>query len=95
MFGNYCYQNTFGNSVQFITFEKDYTYKNIVENGNTYITVTSSKVTSSTLPLKNFTIAQGVNNTTNESERKTIYHNTTNDAFKTTYQNANSKTVNV
>ena len=94
MFRNNCYQNTFGNSVQFITFEKDYTYKNIVETGNTYITVTSLKVTND--PITNITIAQGVNNTTNESKRKTIHHATTADAmFKTIYQNANSKTVNV
>ena len=65
---------------------------NIVENGNTYITVTSTQTTSSSLVLTNFTIAQGVNNT---ASRKTISHNTTNDTFKTTYQNANSKTVNV
>ena len=94
-FGNYCYQNTFGNSVQYIKFEKDYTYNNIVENGNTYITVTSLKVTSSTQPLKNFTIAQGVNNATNESKRKIIYHAESDTMFKTIYQNANSKTVNV
>lgn len=94
MFGNSCYDNTFGNSVTYITFEKDYTYNNIVETGNTYITVTSLKVTND--PIKNITIAQGVNNATNESERKTIHHATTADAtFKTTYQNPNSKTVDV
>lgn len=65
---------------------------NIVENGNTYITVSSTQTTSSSVTLRNFTIAQGVNNTTNV---KTISHNTFNEMFKTTYQNANSKTVNV
>ena len=65
---------------------------NIVENGNNNITVTSIQTTSSSLALRNFTIAQGVNNTTT---RKTISHDTTNDTFKTTYQNANSKAVNV
>ena len=68
---------------------------NIVENGNNFITVTSTQTTSSRLLLRNFTIAQGVNNTTNSSQRKTISHNTTNDTFKTTYQNANSKAVTV
>ncbi len=93
-FGNSCYQNTFGNYVRYITFEKDYTYNNIVETGNTYITVTSLKVTND--PITNITIAQGVNNATNESERKTIHHATQADAmFKTIYQNANSKTVDV
>ena len=65
---------------------------NIVENGNNNITVTSIQTTSSSLVLRNFTIAQGVNNAT---QRKTISHDTTNDTFKTTYQNANSKAVNV
>ena len=68
---------------------------NIVENGNTNITVTSDQTTSERVTLRNFTIAQGVNNATEESQRKVIYHNTVNDTFKTTYQNANSKTVNV
>ena len=70
-------------------------YYNIVENGNNFITVTSIQTTSSSLLLRNFTIAQGVNNVTNESQRKTISHDTTNDTFKTTYQNANSKADNV
>ena len=65
---------------------------NIVENGNSYITVTSDQTTSDSSILRNFTIAQGVNNATT---RKTISHNTTNDTFKTTYQNANSKAANV
>ena len=73
-------------------FGKDYIKYNIVENGNTYITVTSTQTTSSSLVLRNFTIAQGVNNT---RTRKTISHDTTNDTFKTTYQNANSKAFNV
>ena len=67
-------------------------YYNIVENGNKYITVTSKATTGPDQVLRNFTIAQGVNNTTT---RKTISHDTTNDTFKTTYQNANSKAVNV
>lgn len=82
--------------IENIRFEKDYMYYNIVENGNKYITVTSTQSTSSSSKLRNFTIAQGVNNdVVSESQRKTISHNTVNDTFKTTYQNANSKTVNV
>ena len=68
---------------------------NIVENGNSYITVTSDETTSERLTLRNFTIAQGVNNATVESQRKVIRHNTINGMFKTTYQNGSSKTVNV
>ena len=73
-------------------------YYNIVENGNKYITVTSSidRVDESKQHLRNFTIAQGVNSdAVGESQRKTIYHDTFNDTFKTTYQNANSTTGNV
>ena len=94
-FGNNCNANTFGSNVQYIRFEKDYMHYNIVENGNKYITVTSTQSTSSSSKLRNFTIAQGVNNGVSEGERKTISHNTVNDTFKTTYQNANSKTANV
>ena len=68
-------------------------YYNIVENGNKYITVSTSQLsTSSSQVLRNFTIAQGVNNT---ETYKTISHNSINDAFKTTYQNKNSTTVNL
>ena len=70
-------------------------YYNTIENGNTYITVTSMATTSLNTTLRNVTIAQGVNNVTDESQRKTISHNTTNDTFKTTYQNADSKTADV
>ena len=65
---------------------------NIVENGNMHINVTSDETTSSSVTLRNFTIAQGVNNT---EIVKVIHHKTYNEMFKTTYQNANSKTVNV
>ena len=92
-FGNYCHNNSFGNGVEHVNFSKDYMYCNIVENGNKHIIVTSSQTTSISTKLQNFTIAQGVNNT--DSTVKTISHNTVNDAFKTTYQNANSTTVNV
>ena len=51
------------------------------------------ETTGSSQVLRNFTIAQGVNNGVSEGERKTISHNTVNDTFKTTYQNANSKNV--
>ena len=91
-FGNSCYRNTFGNSCQHIAFSKDYCYYNIVENGNQYITLTSTQTTSGNNLLRNITITQGVNNT---STLKTISHNTVNDTFKTTYQNSSSKAVNI
>ena len=94
-FRNSCGGNTFGEGCCFNSFMKDFMCYNIVENGNTYITVTSLTTTSLALKLRNFTIAQGVNNVTGEEGRKMISHQTTNDTFKTTYQNANSKTVDI
>ena len=94
-FGNSVNRNTFGNAVNHVTFSKDYTYYVIVENGNQYITLTSTATTSSSNRLRNITIAQGTNNATSESGRKTITHTTINDTFKTTYQSQNSVAVNV
>ena len=91
-FGNNNYNNTFGNSCQHIAFSKDYCYYNIVENGNQYITLTSTQTTSGSNLLRNITITQGVNNT---STLKKISHNTVNDTFKTTYQNSSSTAVNI
>ena len=68
---------------------------NTIENGNRYITVTSDVTTNPVYHLRNITIAQGVNNGTDESQRKTISHNTANNTFKTIYQNAASRAVNV
>ena len=91
-FGNYCNRNTFGNNCQHIKIQKDYVYYIIVENGNQYINITSTASTSSAAPLRNFTIAQGVNNT---ETTKTISHNTTKDTFKTTYQPVNSQIISI
>lgn len=91
-FGNSCNSNTFGNAVDYVIFSKDYTYNVIVENGNRYITLTSTQTTSLSRLLRNITIAQGVNNTTTN---KSISHNSVGDTFKTTYQPANSVVVNV
>ena len=91
-FGNYVSRNTFGNSVNHVTFSIDYTYYVIVENGNQYITLTSTKTTSSSNLLRNITIAQGVNNT---GTNKSISHDSVNDTIKTTYQPTNSVVVNV
>lgn len=91
-FGNYCDYNSFGNNCYSITFSKQYTQFVIVENGNRYITLTSTQTTSNNNYLRNITIAQGVNNTTTQ---KTISHNTVNDTFKTTYQSVNSQVISV
>ncbi len=100
-FGNDCYRNTFGNNfeqssigdgVNNITVSKGYVKWIIIENGNQKITITSNKTTSSSQYIRNIAIALGVNNS---STVKTISHNTTNDTFKTTYQNANSEVVDV
>ena len=100
-FGNVCYGNTFRNEsnynifrngINHINIQKDYVSYIIIENGNKNINITSSQTTSSANPLRNFTIAQGVNNATTT---KTISHNTVGDTFKTTYQPANSSVVNI
>ena len=89
-FVNSCSSNTFGNSCSSNTFGKNYTYYVIVENGNKYITLTSTQTTSSSYKLQNIKIAQGVNNTTTT---KTISHDTVNDAFQTEYKATNSQTI--
>lgn len=109
-FGNECYNNSFGNyfqnnsfgnnflsssigaNVNNIKVNKDYVQFILIENGNQFITITSTATTSDTFRLENFAIALGVNN---GGSMKTISHNTTNDTFKTTYQNSNSTTKNV
>ena len=91
-FGNDCNSNTFGNAVNHVTFSKDYTYYVIVENGNQYITLTSTKTTGPSNLLRNITMAQGVNNTTTN---KSISHDSVNDTIKTTYQPENSVVKNV
>jgi len=90
-FENICWNNTFGNCCSYNTFENN-CWNNIVENGNQYITLTSTQTTSSSALLRNITIAQGVNNTTTT---KTISHNTVNDTFQTVYQPANSQVISV
>ena len=90
--GNHCYNNSFGNSCGYIKIQKDYVEYIIVENGNQYIDITSTQTTSASTLLRNFAIAQGVNNS---STVKTISHNTAGDTFKTTYQPVNSVVVSI
>ena len=91
-FVNNCYSNTFVNGCSSNTFLKDYSRYIIIEDGNKYISITSTKTTSSSNILQNFTVAQGVNNTTT---RKTISHNTVNDTFQTIYKPVNSVEVSI
>lgn len=91
-FENYCGYNTIGNGCDMILIQKSYVYNIIVENGNNLITITSTQTTSGSNVLRNFTISQGVNN---GNTTKTISHNTTNNTFKTTYQNSSSKITNI
>ena len=78
-------------SCTYITFVKDCTQNVTVENNNQNISLTSTQTTSLNNVLRNITIAKGTNTTSNN---KTISHNTLNDTFHTTYQNASSTTVN-
>ncbi|MBP5687803.1 MAG: hypothetical protein J6X22_04075 [Muribaculaceae bacterium] len=100
-FGNDCGNNKFGNNflsssigdyVNNVKVNKDYVQFILIENGNQNITITSSATTSDTFRIQNFAIALGVNN---GGAVKTISHNSTNNTFKTTYQNANSDVVDV
>jgi len=90
--GNISSYNSIGNNCHHIRFLKDNIYNVIVENSNQYIDITSTKTTSISSKLRNFKIAQGVNNT---SAVKTISHDTVNDTFQTVYQPINSQTISV
>ena len=85
----------FGANVRYLTIDKDYVENIIVEDGNSYITLTSNQTTSESTPIRNIKICQGVNNGTSESDRKTISHNTLSDTFQTEYKPINSQIINV
>ena len=91
--GNYFQDNSIGNDCNTIVVSKDYVRYIIIENGNQGVTLTSTQTTSSSNYLQNIMITQGVN--MDNENTKTISHNTLNDSFKTTYQNANSVTTNI
>ena len=88
-----CEYNTFGSDCRRIDLQKQFTRYITVESGNKYITITSTQTTNSINDLRNFTIAQGVNDS--GTAVKTISHNTTRDNFRTVYQPVNSQTVDV
>jgi len=92
-FGEHCWENVLCAYVNYITFVK-YTENTTVESGNSHISlsVPSGTETNQDNILKNITIACGVNET---ETLKVIEHQTLNDAFKTTYQPANSQTISV
>lgn len=90
--GTYSLNNTIGNGCNNIDLNKGYFYGCIIETGNRYITLTSTKTPTINSPLRNITISQGVNNT---NVMKTISHNTIGDTFRTVYQPINSVTVSV
>ncbi len=92
-FTNNCYHNFFGNNCQHIIFTKNYVHNVIIENGNQYITITSTNTTSSSSLLRNIIIVQGVNN--NTTIGKTISHNTVNDTFQTIYKAIGSTEIEV
>lgn len=109
-FGNNCRNNSFGNDVCYIkalvTNDNTLTATPldnisfiIIENGNKRINITTTGNTTYNNPLRNIKISQGVNNAiidgTNNSNWKTISHNTLNDTFRTVYQPANSVTVSI
>ena len=87
-----CNYNYFGSECNNIKLLKRYSCYNIIEMGNKYIEIDTPHTTSSSNLLKNITVAQGVNNSTTV---KTISVSPINNAYKTIYQNSNSKTINV
>jgi hypothetical protein len=89
-FGYNCKSNTFGNGCSYNTFGKSYTQYVIIENGNCYITLTSTETTSDLMMLQNIKIAQGVNNSYTQLD---ISHNTLNDKFQTVYRAQESQDV--
>lgn len=100
----YCYipsymrTSHFGEQVNYIYIEKNYTQNLNVESRNAGIILTSDQTTSSTNILDGITIKKLTNKAADPSvaaQIKTISHNTVNDDFETTYQNANNVTVNV
>lgn len=86
-FSTHCCYNIFENHCRYIYMGKSYMEHIIVESGNMNMTITSTQTTSSVNILRNFKIAQGVNNT---GITKTISHDTVNDAFQTIYKHVNS-----
>ena len=90
-----CWNNTFGNSVKYVVFQTPYCFFNIVENGNSFITLTTTQTPDATNTVRNVRIAQGTNYGNVESDRKTITHDRLNQTSCTVYQNANSNVVNV
>ena len=91
--GNNAWGNTIGNDCNNFTIGKDYVRYIEIEDGNMYFTLTSTQTTSSSNYLQNICISRGTSN--DDSNPKTISHNSVGDEFKTTYQNSNSTTVNV
>lgn len=87
-----CAGNTLGDGCCIIELQNNYTCEIIVENGNKTIGILTTQTTAQNTPLRNITIAQG---THTGGTFTVIYHNTVNDTFRTTYQNANSQTISV
>ena len=97
-FGNYCSNNTFGNNCNYNIFGTGTAAKNHVryiqvENGVSYVDITTTAATTSSRCLQNITISQGVSGT--DTTRKTISHPTVGDTFQTIYRPANSQIVSV
>ena len=91
-FGDNCGGNTFGDGCNHISINSNYTMYTVVETGNKYIRLTSSVAPSSANPLRNITIAQGVNNF---EVVQIITHPTVGDTYRTVYQPSGSRVVDI
>ena len=92
-----CSNNVLGNSVRHFIFGAPFSWFNIIENGNLFVTLTTADPnnTSGTSLLRNIRITQGFNYGNVEANRKTITHNTLMQSYVTVYQRSGSSTVDV
>ena len=80
----------FGENIRYLKLNVGFFYDNILENGIEYLTISSEQTTSATRVLRYLKFDQGLGGT-DESTRKTIFHNTVNDTIQTEYKSINSK----
>lgn len=100
IFGEHCSANALGDECHHIVFgasaseRKSYMRYITVEGGNSYIYLNPTGNTSISTPYRNVTIKAGVNNPTNSSY-KTIVDANIGQTFNTTYQPANSRSIEI
>jgi len=79
--------------ISYVKVAKEYIQQMRVGRNNKGLLITSNQTTSSSNIIKTLNIGSSINNS--ELNIKTISHNSVNDDFETTYQNANNQIINV